>query len=461
MYSHVLGRAYNYGQSLVPGKDSAPNMPQQPLSGGTSFLDQQINTYGMPGDGTAPRRRKPAETPQWQTTQAQAAPAAGGSPFMPNGMPAPQPHQPQPLQQPQPRPAPAQQQAPANYGSVNQEGVYTAGQYAGPQYQAQQMGGFQGPNMGAFNDQQQALLARMLANPGTMNDQRVAQMKGQYTDQAAQMARQQNDQIRGAMAARGRNVNSGQALGQQRQVLSDMNANILNNMRTVDLQAAQQNRQDELAALNAAGQFGQQQFQQALGGYQANLQGMDANRQEQLAGIQSALQNWNVNQDMLGRQSQSQLASKGNQIQEQGNWFNREANQAQAANQTQANWFQREANQAQAANAAAQLANQLAMHRDSFGLQQEQFGWQKSLQQQQMEQEAAARAASAGAARAADDWRQQQWNYQVQQDTQQRADMLAQREWERQMAEDQAAWNYSQPTRQSQQGLWEWLMGGG
>ncbi len=328
MYSHVLGQAYNYGQSFVPGKDSAAvSTPASP----TSFLDRQINTYGTP------RRR--SQQPQQPAQGAPGAPQPASGVVMPNGVPSVAPAV---------TAAPQQPQMSQNPGSVTAEGVYRPGQYNGPTYQAQQISQFQAPQFGGMQQQAQGLVQQLLANPQSLSPQVLAQMKGQSADQAAILQRQSANQLKAGLAARGINANSGYGLGQQRALMADTNSNLLNSLRGLDITAAQTGRQDQLNALNAANQFQNLGFQQALGGYQAALQGMDANRNEQQLAIQSALQNWNTNQQAQQLASQSQLAANSN------------SNQAQS------------------------IQNQMRQFGENLGFQREQFDFGKQQQAEQM-----------------------------------------------------------------------------
>lgn len=341
MYDHTLGRALNYGQSLQPGK--APMQPAQ--NSQSSFLDRQINTYGAPSQRRGGGQAAPPAAPQPANT------------VMPNGQPVAY----QPPQQPQQPPAQprAQQFQQGTAGSVNQEGVYTAGQAPQQTYQAQNIQQWQAPQqLQQLQNQQQGMVQQLLNNPYTMGEQQLAQMKGQTVDDAALLERQTMGQMRDALAARGLNVNSGYGLGQMRAIMGDTNANILNNNRALDLQASQQNRQDLLQALGVAGDFQNNAFGQSLQGYQAGLQGQGMQREENLAAQNAALQALGLNTSMLGQQSSSLL------------------NAIQNRNQGQ------------------QIANQASQFGQSLGFDRDKFEYQKTLDDRQLGMQGASQSAA-------------------------------------------------------------------
>jgi hypothetical protein len=239
----------------------------------TSFLDRQVNTYGLP------RRTSSQQAQQQQQPQTQV-------PWMPNGQPLPQ----------------TQATTAGNPGSVDSQGVYSAGQAPVAPYQQQQIQGFQAP-YSPLQGQTQQSLQTLLQNPSTMDSRAIAQLQGQYSDQANLMERQTLGQLGSQLASRGIDTRSGYGLAQQRQLMSDTNRNILNNNRSVQLQAGQQNRQDLMNALGLAGQFDSQLFNQALGGYGANLQGIASNRAEQQTFLDNLMQQFGMNQGMLGQQA--------------------------------------------------------------------------------------------------------------------------------------------------------------
>lgn len=335
----------------------------------TSFLDRQINTYGNPAPSA--RRAQGQRRPQ--------QPQAPTPLVMPNGQPQPaQAQAPQQPQQPQPQ---AQQFGQGNAGSVNAEGVYTAGQAPTNTYQAQQVAQFQMPQNQQLQGQTNNLLQQLMQNPQSMNPQVVGQMKGQLTDQAASLERQTMGQLQDQLAARGLNVNSGYGLGQQRSVMADTNRSILDNFRNVDLQANQQNRQDLLQALGLGNQMQNDQLSRALQGYQGQLAGLGAQRDENLAAQNAAMQAFQANQGMLGQQSSSLLNAVQNRLQGQS------------------------------------LNNQASQFAQSLGFDREKFGYQKELDNRQFDAQAAAQSAA-----------QSRWE-----DEQAMIAQNAQREWEMSM----------------------------
>ncbi len=288
----------------------------------TTFLDRQINTYGMPASGT---------------TQQQAPQPASGTPFMPNGAPAPQ------QQTVQAQPAQQTAQPATNYGTVS-GGVYRPpAQLPQQTYSAQQIQQFQQPQYQGMQDQQAQMVQQLMNNPYTLSPEVLSQMRGGMTDQAALLARQTQGQMASQMAARGISPNSNYAQGQNRAVLQGMNSDIMNNNRGLNIAAAQSNRGDLLNAIQAGGDFQNQALQRAIGGYQAGLAGTEAQRAENALAMNSQHQNWQTALQALGLGSSSALQNQGLNLQGQ------------------------------------QINNQASQFDRNFGFQQQQFDWQRSV----------------------------------------------------------------------------------
>lgn len=415
MYDKKLGEALNYGQSMQPGK----TMNDQ------TFLNRQINTYGQPsinkknnsasgnfaptgsnvvmpngspmpyqpptGGNFAPTNNTavssaPPQAAQQPAAQPQAPAPQQPAPPPPQAVQAPPVQSPQPVQQqaPVPQPPPpagVQRFDQGNAGSVNAEGVYTAGQAPTNTYQAQQVAQYQAPQLGGMQEQQQQMIQNLMNNPYSLGPEQLAQMKGASTDQAALLERQTMNQLQDQLAARGMNVNSGYGMGQQRALMADTNSNILNNLRGIDMQAAATNRGDLLNALGMSSQFQNDANSRAGQNYQLGLAGQQAQQGENLAAQNSALQAFQANQGMQGQQSSSLL------------------------------------NAIQNRNQSASIANQASQFGQSLGFDREKFGYQKELDNRQFDAQASAQGAAQG-----------RWEEEMLMQQQQ-----AQRQWEMQM----------------------------
>ncbi len=329
----------------------------------TRFMDYQVNTYGMP------RRRAVNKQP---TTAPQIASAA----YMPNGQPIPQapptqqpqtPQQPpqdegmqyaghvpgssfyemgappqgdkadapgyqppapqyQPQQPPQPvytpQPAPQPQpQAPqpipfyGQPGTVNSQGVYTAGQVPQQVYQQQTIPQWLQPKNPEMDMAQQQNIMGMLGSGGTMNPQVVAQLQGKSRDQAALMLQQQQGLAGASMARRGMGDSSRYNQATAHKMQSESNRGLLDQFRNIDIQAADKNRADQLAALGAADNFQNNQMSRASTGYGNTLAGLGQNRTEQQSFLDSLMSRYGLQEDLLGRQASTMQSANSQAMQ--------------------------------------------------------------------------------------------------------------------------------------------------
>lgn len=178
-------------------------------------------------------------------------------------------------------------------GKITPQPAYTARTPLPSAYQPGQVAQYQAPNQSQTSDQTQALLSSILSNPQTMNPNVVAQMKEAQKEQALLMQRQNQSTLDQHAIARG-TLGSGanQALaGQNLQQALD---SILGSNRAIDMQAAQQNRQDELAALNAGNSFLNDQLSRSTQAYGTQLQGQLAQEQLKQQGFRSGLDLYNA-----------------------------------------------------------------------------------------------------------------------------------------------------------------------
>lgn len=179
----------------------------------------------------------------------------------------------------------------------------------------QQQQGRQAPQ-NPFSGQQQQLMQRILANPQTMGPEQQAMLAEKQKESALRMGQQQQQMGAQALAGRGFGSGGGAEQALQAQSQQDIMRSILQGRRDTALQAAGQNRADELNALRASMGlqqqgydqemgFNQQAFEQGLGTLRASqglqgqefdqaLQGYGANMQ----GSQQALNQMNANRGM-------------------------------------------------------------------------------------------------------------------------------------------------------------------
>jgi hypothetical protein len=174
--------------------------------------------------------------------------------------------------------------APPN--AIYKPGQLPSGQL--PIYDPMKMSQFEMPNQGISNALQTQLMNQMLANPHSMSDQNVAQLKGQQTDEALLMNKQLQDQLMQQGASRGAmggSIDSG-----QRRLASSLADSVLGGNRQIDLQKMQQDRADELGALGASNDVLGGQMGRATSGYGAQLSGQQAQAAQNMAGHDSQAQ---------------------------------------------------------------------------------------------------------------------------------------------------------------------------
>ena len=254
--------------------------------------------------------------------QQQQGQQGSGSPVTSTGQVSPQNASPSPEQQTpgtgglQPREQPNMGYAPGQgvQGTTSSTGVYTPGQYQQPnwvtynpqqiqqaqfnpgqqaQYTPGQIAQWQGgPNYQQMQEQQAAMLNQMLQNPGTLNQQVTDQMKGANKDSTLSMQQQMAGKLGSAAAARGMSTTSPYQQAQQSQSMQDAMSNILAANRGIDIQAATQNRMDQLNALNAASGFQNDVLNRAVLGYNTGLAGQQAQEGVNQFGAQFGQQNW-------------------------------------------------------------------------------------------------------------------------------------------------------------------------
>jgi hypothetical protein len=143
---------------------------------------------------------------------------------------------------------------------------------------------FQSPDHDFTNWQQLQLVNQILANPDTLNPHVIDQLQQRSQEEAMDMAKQLQDQQQSDLVDRGFSMSGGTADAQKRATNENLTNAILGKRRDIEIQAAQQNRQDETNALAAAEGILQGQTGRAGQVYGNVLQGQQANRDDYYRG---------------------------------------------------------------------------------------------------------------------------------------------------------------------------------
>jgi len=211
-----------------------------------------------------------------------------------------------------PPPAPAAPPAtPAKNGATPDELRYVkpVDLSSAPAYQKTQFTSQPLPDQSGLNNQQSSLMSAILTNPGTMSPTVLAQMQEAQKEQALLMAQQNQQGINSSAVGRGV-LGGGFAQAQtdaNRQAA--INA-VLTGNRNLDVQAATQNRQDQLNALGASSSLAQDQQNRALA----------ANNQSLATQSAQASENQYANNDSLNRLLQQFGINQGVASNAQGNF---------------------------------------------------------------------------------------------------------------------------------------------
>lgn len=404
------GVAQRPAPAVAGGAMKAPTQTAQNPVAQEHFLQRQQRLY-------APT---PASSPAGGATAPRQAPTGGGfnaSPVTSDGRMS---------QQPPPS---------ANtWGQQTQAPPAPPGQFS--QYQAPQDYGMTG--------RQAQLLQQMGANPNTLSDAVVAQMKGQARGDEALMTKQLMAQHAGQMAARGLG-GGGQTQMGQAAMLAALAGNVMNSNRALDIQKAMQDRADQLQVAGAMGDFSTQASDRAIQAYQAQLAGQQAEAQNRqfYSGLEQEGSQFDRNLAQTGSQFDRNLAQEGSQfdrnLAQQGSQFDRTYTQQGqqfdadlafrnlAQNQNYALGNKQADNQFALGNA------QLAWDRDSFG---QSLGWDKEQFGMQHQQQQAAQSAAASAQRSAQEQRQYEFDQEM-------------------------AYKYMLIQNENDQALQQWLLSGG
>ena len=169
----------------------------------------------------------------------------------------------------------------------------------------------------ATEDSARALLQQILANPHTLNDQAVSQLKEKGKETAVALQKQTADQL--ALDAISRGVAGGGAseAGRRRSV-DAMLSDIIRGNRDIDLQKVAQDRTDELGALDASTGFLTGAENRSLSRYNSELQGYFENlaAQDRSRGlsIQEQLGNRGIDVDLSRLNEQSRQYDLSRQL---------------------------------------------------------------------------------------------------------------------------------------------------
>lgn len=192
--------------------------------------------------------------------------------------------------------------------------------------------------------QQVAMMQQMLANPHTMGQQQQDMLGERQKESATSMLRQMQGANQQGMQQRGFSPGGGQAQALNQQSQQQMMQQILAGRRDIAMQAAQQNRQDELGALQASLGFQGQEFGQDMGLSQQALGQMNQNRgqnfNEELGrhGMGMDLKNYDMQKDQFNKNFGLDFL----RYMQQGDQFNRSLgeNQRQYNGSMGLNWAQ-------------------------------------------------------------------------------------------------------------------------
>lgn len=340
---HTFDFSTNYHAAAEPKSENssaAPEAPKPSAPAAATPPGSPVSATGQMQPASAPVAAAPAPQASQgfqaytQQLQQQAAPAS---------------------QLPPPPPPPDRNLTPLQVGTdpfASSQAKDFNGQL--PTYQAQQFNGatpdsytadklaqFNGPDQTAQQNQQNALLQAIMANPHTLNADVVNQMKASGRDAATSMQDQLQGQADQNNASRG-TLGSGAAQADQSNRQQQMVNQILSSNRNLDITQANQNRQDELGALNASDQVQQGQANRSIAGFGAQLAGGQAQaalnqaaQQSRMQGSQFDLSKQQLNADQLLKQFQSgQDQSRfGLDVSNANNQNNLNASQSQLAAQ--------------------------------------------------------------------------------------------------------------------------------
>lgn len=121
-----------------------------------------------------------------------------------------------------------------------------------PSYGGTDFSQYQGPNHDAANQQQLDLVQRILGNAQTQSPEIIRQQQQRSAEEQLRLAQQVRQQNADLSAGRGFNPAGGSTDAANRLTNENLMSNIIGQNRDIEINAAQQNRADELAALQAS-----------------------------------------------------------------------------------------------------------------------------------------------------------------------------------------------------------------
>lgn len=306
-FTTFLDKAKQISQKKTQHQQTEDNL-YKPLPSGNDGATQSLDGPTRVSPYSAPTQPKPTEPIGTFPTQSDnggvVGPTVVGTPVNANGQITPA-GPPQALQS-----APATRPNELRYV----EGVNLPTTPM-PTYAPQNFAQFMGPDMGNIDAQSLSLMQAILANPHTLNDQAIAQMKEAQKEEALLLRNQSQQGLDQAFAARGR-IGSGRGDLASRALDENMMNAILSGNRGIDLQRVATNRADELAALQAGDAFSTGRLNRSVLGYNTQLGGQTAQADENYRGFQSqqqavadavqrALSQFAINQGVAGNAAQN------------------------------------------------------------------------------------------------------------------------------------------------------------
>lgn len=170
-----------------------------------------------------------------------------------------------------------------------------------PSYQGTLFDQYLAPDHEKQNQQELALVSRLLEHPETLSPEIVTAMKQKAVEDSLSQQHQLDQQAQDDAAARGFSLSGGQAEAAKRRNAEALQKAILGSNRDLDIRAASQNRQDILNALEQGERILSGQTARSSDIYNSTLKGQGATAADRQAvsnsAIQRAIQQFTGNMD--------------------------------------------------------------------------------------------------------------------------------------------------------------------
>jgi hypothetical protein len=153
-------------------------------------------------------------------------------------------------------------------------------------------------------DGQTALLKSILANPHSMTDQGVEQLKQRSIEGSMSMQDQLAQQLAQRYASQG-TAGGGRHASEQGRLGTALAGDVLNSNREIDIARMQQNRADELNAVGAGGSYLQQQLAHQMAQAGENQMGFGSQADAVRFALESALAQGNLDLGYQGQVNQN------------------------------------------------------------------------------------------------------------------------------------------------------------